>query len=229
MLAVWINVMMVAAFGSLTNNHCAPTVCAQDPTLLTTTPSQSQKNARRRNGDQGDADGWAGEAGWLVVPVTADPPISQRTSCVLNFRQSMSRASRVPTRVTCRGMATTPWTLGCDAADPRRLAAFWASALSYVKEPGFDEPDNASIIDPDGVGPAIGFLLVPEGKTSKNRMHIDIRVALDSHGEERANRLRTKASELVDAGATQVREEFYGDDLGHIVMLDPEGNEFCVG
>lgn len=37
----------------------------------------------------------------------------------------------------------THWTLGCDADDPQRLAAFWALALGYVKEPGFDEPDNA--------------------------------------------------------------------------------------
>ncbi len=71
----------------------------------------------------------------------------------------------------------TFWTLGCDADDPQRIAAFWALALGYVKEPGFDEPDNASIIDPEGRGPAIGFLKVPEGKSAKNRMHIDVRVA----------------------------------------------------
>ena len=71
----------------------------------------------------------------------------------------------------------THWTLGCDADDPQKIAAFWAGALGYVLEPGFDGPDNASIVDPDDVGPAIGFLKVPEGKTSKNRMHIDVRVA----------------------------------------------------
>ncbi len=49
----------------------------------------------------------------------------------------------------------THWTLGCDAADPQRLAAFWAQ----------------------GRGPAIGFLRVPEGKTAENRVHIDLRVA----------------------------------------------------
>lgn len=49
----------------------------------------------------------------------------------------------------------THWTLGCDAADPHRIAAFWASALGYVAEPGYDEPDGASIVDPDGRGPAI--------------------------------------------------------------------------
>ena len=52
---------------------------------------------------------------------------------------------------------------------PGRLAAFWAIALGYVVEPGYDDPDGASIIDPDGVGPAIGFLRVPEGKTARTR------------------------------------------------------------
>ncbi|MEU8386830.1 VOC family protein [Micromonospora sp. NPDC048842] len=124
----------------------------------------------------------------------------------------------------------TLWTLGCDADDPQRIAAFWALALGYVKEPGFDEPDNASIVDPDGRGPAISFLKVPEGKSAKNRMHIDIRVAGPGSGDlaERARLIRQKVPDLVAAGATVVREEWYGDVLGHVVMLDPEGNEFCV-
>jgi hypothetical protein len=127
------------------------------------------------------------------------------------------------------GMATH-WTLGCDAADPQKIAAFWATALGYVTEPGYDDPDGASIIDPDGVGPAIGFLRVPEGKTAKNRMHIDIRVAGEPPWDmaEREQLIRAKAAELVGAGATFVREDFYGEDFGHIVMFDPEGNEFCV-
>jgi hypothetical protein len=124
----------------------------------------------------------------------------------------------------------THWTLGCDAADPHRLAAFWAQALGYVAEPGYDDPDGASIIDPDGRGPAIGFLRVPEGKTAKNRVHIDIRTAgeppWDMAGRE--GLIRARAAELETAGATRVREESYGGQLGHIVMLDPEGNEFCV-
>lgn len=119
----------------------------------------------------------------------------------------------------------THWTLGCDAADPHRLAAFWALALGYVDEAGYDNPDGASIVDADGAGPAIGFLRVPEPKTAKNRMHIDVRVTRDSPG---AAAIRAKVAELVEAGATMVREEFYGEPLGHVVMLDPEGNEFCV-
>ena len=122
------------------------------------------------------------------------------------------------------------WTLGCHAAEPQRLAAFWANALGYVMEPGFDEPDNASIIDPVGVGRAIGFLQVPEPKTAKNRVHVDIRVAGEGPWDmaARAELIRARVPELVAAGASRVREEMYGDVLGHVVMTDPEGNEFCV-
>jgi|SRR5829696_4179497 len=124
----------------------------------------------------------------------------------------------------------THWTLGCDAEEPQRLAAFWARALRYVAEPGFDGPDNASIVDPDGRGPAIGFLRVPEPKTAKNRMHIDVRVAGPPPGDlaEHERLVLERVAELEGAGATRVREERYGDELGHVVMLDPEGNEFCV-
>lgn len=124
----------------------------------------------------------------------------------------------------------THWTLGCDAADPHAIAAFWAAALGYVAEQGYDDPDGASIVDPDGVGPAIGFLRVPEGKMAKNRMHIDIRVAGEPPWDmpSRENLIRAKVAELTGAGATAVREESYGEHLGHVVMHDPEGNEFCV-
>jgi predicted enzyme related to lactoylglutathione lyase len=132
-------------------------------------------------------------------------------------------------RRTLSAMATH-WTLGCDAADPHRLAAFWAFALGYVDEPGFDAPDGASIVDPDGKGPVIGFLRVPEVKTAKNRMHIDVRVAGEPPWDmvERERLIRAKVAELVEAGASAVREEFYDGSLGHVVMHDPEGNEFCV-
>lgn len=124
----------------------------------------------------------------------------------------------------------TPWTLGCDADDPHRAADFWSFALGYVAEPGYDDPDGASIVDPDGRGPAIGFLRVPEGKTAKNRMHIDIRVAGEPPWDmvQREALIRARVDALVGAGATTVREEQYGRHLGHVVMLDPEGNEFCV-
>jgi catechol 2,3-dioxygenase-like lactoylglutathione lyase family enzyme len=124
----------------------------------------------------------------------------------------------------------TSWTLGCDASDPHRLAAFWALALGYVAEAGYDFEHGASIVDPDGALPAIGFLRVPEGKVAKNRMHVDIRVAGDRPISQATREawIRAKVTELVDAGATAVREESYDGQLGHVVMHDPEGNEFCV-
>jgi Glyoxalase-like domain len=82
-----------------------------------------------------------------------------------------------------------------DAADPARLAEFWAQALGYVTEPpppgfatwedfarsiGMPEEewgDQASVVDPEGLGPRIYIQRVPEPKTTKNRVHLDIRVA----------------------------------------------------
>jgi len=122
------------------------------------------------------------------------------------------------------------WTLGGDATDPHALAAFWASALGYVLEPGYEEPDGASIVDPAGKGPAIAWLRVPEAKAAKNRFHIDIRVTGQQRADiaARSQLIRDKADELTALGASVVREQHYGDVLGHVVLLDPEGNEFCV-
>jgi catechol 2,3-dioxygenase-like lactoylglutathione lyase family enzyme len=114
----------------------------------------------------------------------------------------------------------TRWTVTFDAADPRRLADFWAFALGYTDEPGYDFPDGASLVDPAGALPAISFLRVPEGRTAKNRVHLDVRVPPEPG-------IRAKVAELVAAGATAVREE-HDDQLSHVVMQDPEGNEFCV-
>jgi predicted enzyme related to lactoylglutathione lyase len=71
---------------------------------------------------------------------------------------------------------------------------------------------------------------VPEGKVAKNRMHIDIRVCGEPPWDpvERTQLVRAKATELAGVGGSVIREETYGGEFGHIVMKDPEGNEFCV-
>jgi hypothetical protein len=71
---------------------------------------------------------------------------------------------------------------------------------------------------------------VPEAKTAKNRMHVDIRVAGEPPWDMavRENLIRAKVAELTAAGATAVREESDGEHLDHVVMFDPEANEFCV-
>ncbi len=161
---------------------------------------------------------------------------TRRTGTVSRAHHQRLRCVRLPGvgEDTCLSSyadeVATHWTIGGDAADPHALAEFWAFALGYVAEPGYDDPDGASIIDPDGVGPAVSFLRVPEPKTAKNRLHIDIRVAGEPpwNMAEREQLIRAKVAELVTVGATMVREESYSEHLGHVVMLDPEGNEFCV-
>ena len=124
-----------------------------------------------------------------------------------------------------------------DAADPRAQGAFWCKVLGYVEQPpppGFDDWDQAldamgidrsdpnrafAIVDPDGVGPRVFFLKVPEAKTSKNRMHLDVHTEPD--------RLQERSDELVAVGATFIGE--FVEPEGHwITLLDPEGNEFCL-
>ena len=123
------------------------------------------------------------------------------------------------------------WTLGCDAADPDRLAVFWALALGYIAEPGYEDEFGALHRRPGRLGS--GDRLPPGAGTEDveepdaHRHPAGWRAAVGPGGTERL--IRAKAAELVDAGATRVREENYGEYFGHIVMLDPEGNEFCVG
>jgi Glyoxalase-like domain len=134
-----------------------------------------------------------------------------------------------------------------DAAEPEKLAEFWELALGYVREPppeGFESweefarsagiPEEkfgevSSRIDPVGEGPRLYFQRVPEGKTAKNRVHLDIRVAgRGVTGEKRKRLVSEKVEQLVRAGASlawENDETLWGDS---VVLRDPEGNEFCV-
>lgn len=134
-----------------------------------------------------------------------------------------------------------------DCADPAALAAFWAEALDYSLQPppaGFDSWDDAlrafgvpedqwnsrSAIVADGA-PRVFFQRVPEGKTAKNRVHLDLRVAPPGvAGDERMDVLETEATRLEALGATRAyRIDPDGRmEQGFITMHDPEGNEFCL-
>jgi hypothetical protein len=82
------------------------------------------------------------------------------------------------------------------------------------------------VVDPERKRPRLFFQPVPEGKTAKNRVHLDIR-ASGVEGEEGRVRARQHAQRLVEAGATVLHEK--DEPIGWcIVMTDPEGNEFCV-
>jgi hypothetical protein len=145
-----------------------------------------------------------------------------------------------------------PIQLTVDCADPARLVRFWSEALGYVVEPppgGFDSwvaywrslgvpedelPDEGehvsdSIVDPDGVGPRIWFQLVPEPKSVKNRLHLDIMVSggRSVPVEVRRGRVDDEVARLTALGATVSRTTSLDNHYG-VVMGDPEGNEFCV-
>lgn len=143
-----------------------------------------------------------------------------------------------------------------DAHDPRALSSFWRDALGYVHPapPGVDLPDGAdplaawdeflarigvpegqrnsrsAIEDPDGNGPRLFFQQVPEDKVAKNRVHLDVRAAPGLEGDERMAALEAECDRLVALGATRAHRHEPAPPLeaGHIMMTDPEGNEFCL-
>ena len=135
-----------------------------------------------------------------------------------------------------------------DCADPAAVAEFWAEALGYVLEappPGFatwdaaldawgvppdHRNDRSAVVDPAGAGARLFFQKVPEGKTAKNRLHLDVRAAPGLRGDDRMQALEAESERLTSLGARRVRRFEPGEDLGagHLVMQDPEGNEFCL-
>ena len=147
---------------------------------------------------------------------------------------------------------TVKYMLTIDCADPQVQVRFWAQALGYVPKPppdGFETwrawylsinvPEDElgdgdcqdRLIDPEGNGPDIWFQPVPEGKTIKNRIHLDLMVGggRTVPFETRKQRTDAKVAELLAAGASTVRvadEPEY--DHYAVLMRDPEGNEFDV-
>ena len=143
-----------------------------------------------------------------------------------------------------------------DAHDPRAQSRFWADVLDYVipGPPGVVLADDAdpleawdaflarigvpeaernsrsAVEDPEGGGPRVFFQRVPEDKVVKNRVHLDVRAAPGLTGEERMAALEAACARLVARGATRLarHEPAPPMDAGHIVMADPEGNEFCL-
>ena len=136
-----------------------------------------------------------------------------------------------------------------DCADPGALARFWAAALGYevqppppgheswesflesVGVPPEDWNSASAVVDPAGVGPRLYFQRVPEGKAGKNRLHLDLNVGGGRAVPlvERQQRVEAEVGRLTALGA---RELWRGDDErfdeSHVVMADPEGNEFCL-
>ena len=133
-----------------------------------------------------------------------------------------------------------------DCADPRRMAEFWAEALGYKKQDppeGWDSwerwasdqgiPEEQfgamdAVVDPEGRRPRLLFQRVPEPKSVKNRVHLDLNVGVPRDDPESSRtRVVATSERLVALGATKLREAVERGEFW-IVMQDVEGNEFCL-
>jgi len=107
-----------------------------------------------------------------------------------------------------------------DSTDPAKAAQFWQDALGWRRT--WDEEDEVCLEPPaggpeDGVVPDLLFLRVPEARTVKNRLHLDLRP-------------KDQAAEVARLEALGARraEVGQGPDVTWVVLADPDGNEFCV-
>jgi len=106
-----------------------------------------------------------------------------------------------------------------DCADPERVARFWAAVTGWpaTREWG-DESGDEYAVTPAAGGPRLYFVPVPEPKTAKNRVHLDVAPGDRGQDEEIAR--------LTAIGASVVSDR--RPDIGWVIMSDPGGNEFCV-
>ena len=109
-----------------------------------------------------------------------------------------------------------------DAADPARLARFWAAALGWEVAP--EEPDEVDVWPPgfsypDSSALPLVFVPVAEPKAGKNRVHLDLATKSGRHQAAEVERLLALSATPDGIGQR---------DVQWTVLADPEGNEFCV-
>lgn len=104
-----------------------------------------------------------------------------------------------------------------DCADPRQLARFWDGAMDWTLHEVSD--DQARMRSAQGVGPYLEFIRSADTKSGWNRVHLDVRPYPGDDMAAEAARLRALGA--TDPGIDQ-------SALGWTVLVDPEGNEFCV-
>ena len=120
-------------------------------------------------------------------------------------------------------MSTRLFSIVIDCADPSSLGRWWSAALGWPVT--FEEPDEV-VVEPsedDSVVPALVFGPVPEPKTAKNRLHLDLATTSVEHQAALIDRLVGAGARATDIGQGDDEE-----DVPWTVLTDPEGNEFCV-
>jgi hypothetical protein len=115
-------------------------------------------------------------------------------------------------------------TYSVDAHDPYTIAQWWALALGWEVTDGGPGADEVSIAPPSdspqrNVVPELLFCKVPEGKSVKNRIHLDLRPDDQAAEVERFERLGATRTDVGQEG---------NPDATWVVLSDPEGNEFCI-
>jgi len=104
------------------------------------------------------------------------------------------------------------------SSDSARLAGYWASALGW--EIDDRTSDEISVLPTDGTRFTLVFRPTPEPKTVKNQVHLDLVSESVEHQREIVDRSIELGARHIDIGQ--------GSDADHVVLADPEGNEFCV-
>jgi predicted enzyme related to lactoylglutathione lyase len=119
-------------------------------------------------------------------------------------------------------MATRLVQIAMDAQDDSAVGRFWAEALGWSvasEGPGVTNVEPPGFVYPDPVAVCIDVIRVPEPKTVKNRVHVDLAATSASHQADLVARLRDLGAVPADVGQ---------GDVPWTVLADPEGNEFCV-
>jgi predicted enzyme related to lactoylglutathione lyase len=116
------------------------------------------------------------------------------------------------------GMVSRVMAVAVDCQDAEGLAAFWCAALGAEMDQRWRDAHGVEYVQiSTEEGPVLVFQPVPECKSGKNRLHLDIAPATGSQEAE--------VERLVGVGATRLSDE---PELPWVVLADPEGNEFCV-
>ena len=162
-------------------------------------PHQASLVARLRDLGASPVDIGQGEVPWVIL---ADPEGNE--FCVLEPRDTYRDTGPVAAILT-------------DCADPAALGRFWAEAAGYPV--AYAEDYITGLRAPSGVGPYLEFLRVPETKTVKDRLHLDVAPYAGQDPAAEVARLRGLGAVPADVGQGEVN---------WTVLADPEGNEFCV-
>ncbi|HSP36867.1 MAG TPA: VOC family protein [Frankiaceae bacterium] len=129
---------------------------------------------------------------------------------------------------------------GVDLPEDTDPLAAWDDFLAQAGVPEEQRNTRSAIEDPDGLGPRLFFQQVPEDSAAENRaaknradkyrVHLDVRAAPGLQGDERMAALEVECDRLVALGAARIQryEPAPPMSAGHIVLTDPEGNEFCL-